>query len=349
MIATLISILGNLLYAYAGHMKPSVAPFMVILSRFVVGFGSGTLGVTRSFITEISLEKDKLQNINRSVFSQYSGFTLSPLISEAILFYTTNTSIKHNAALHGLTMCVLYLLVLILLFKLPPQDDFCKSSCFTIETGDEEKLGMIQATPHKSDPTVCKEFAISEYYCFILFILINFLLRGILGAMETTLSSTFFSLSGNVKTEIAVMACNRFFIGIGLFGMAIFYFIPGIVESISAFNTLLVGILSFSVGSLLTSPLIDNQSVVLFVVASVLIWSVGSPIAQTLTISSFSKMIGSKPSPLAMGWLTTAGSLGRIALPLLAGANQTISSIVILVCCFLILVGITVFKMHHLK
>ena len=45
-------------------------------------------------------------------------------------------------------------------------------------------------------------------------------------------------------------------------------------------------------------------------------------------------MMGSKPQGSAMGWLTTAGGLGRIMFPLIAGSSIVVASYVNFVTAF---------------
>src|SRR5690348_14327901 len=56
-----------------------------------------------------------------------------------------------------------------------------------------------------------------------------------------------------------------------------------------------------------------------------LIWSIGSPVTQVLTISPYSHLIGSRPQGLIMGWLTTSGDAGRNLLPLEASASLQVA------------------------
>ncbi|KAJ3316041.1 hypothetical protein HDV04_000250 [Boothiomyces sp. JEL0838] len=200
--ATLISIVGNAFYACAGYLDKSISLFIIILSRFILGFGSGTLGVTRSFVEKASSKDEKGQSINLSVLSQYAGFTLSPLFSEAVMHFTT-FEVNLNASLHGIIMICLHLLLLLLLFQLPAVDKFNKKD---VLANEEEKFGMITHHIHKDKGTVCKDFTNSEYYCFILIILVNFVFRGTLGVMETSMSASMFKLSGNSTPETG-LAC----------------------------------------------------------------------------------------------------------------------------------------------
>jgi len=74
-------------------------------------------------------------------------------------------------------------------------------------------------------------------------------------------------------------------------------------------------------------------SIVQVLFGTALIWSIASPIVQTLIISAFSKILGSKPQGTMMGWIGSAASIGRIVLPVFTGFMPT--SIDFLVCALL--------------
>ncbi|CAF1522185.1 unnamed protein product [Adineta steineri] len=62
-------------------------------------------------------------------------------------------------------------------------------------------------------------------------------------------------------------------------------------------------------------------------IGMVLIWSLSSPICQTVIVSSTTckiKELGlQQQQARMMGWMTASGSIGRIILPLIAGAFYT--------------------------
>jgi len=56
-----------------------------------------------------------------------------------------------------------------------------------------------------------------------------------------------------------------------------------------------VGILSAAIGGVFLVDIVHEGSMAVFTIGTVLVWSIASPICQTLTISTFSKLLGSKP------------------------------------------------------
>ena len=80
----------------------------------------------------------------------------------------------------------------------------------------------------------------------------------------------------------------------------------------------------------------------LFILGSLMIWSISSPLSQTLVLSSFSKLLGTKATGSAMGYIGAAGSIGRIIFPLLSVMGLTrpfiVSCVVSYISCGLIIV-----------
>ena len=161
--------------------------------------------------------------------------------------------------------------------------------------------------------------------CFMLYLFLNFSLRGILSILETFGAEEFQRILSPRKTPSLdiIRDSGRFFVGMGCVGVGVLLLLPRIAKRFTPYNCLLFGIGCMIVGTSLFTSIVFQPKLVLFTIAVLLIWSFGSPITQTLTISTYSQMMGSKPQGSAMGWLTTAGSLGRILFPLIGGASFT--------------------------
>lgn len=83
-------------------------------------------------------------------------------------------------------------------------------------------------------------------------------------------------------------------------------------------------------GSLLLTETLNGRHLVPYTVGMLMVWSLASPVCQTVVIVAFSEMLNVVGEHMEfkadaqmgklMGSLTTAGSIGRIALPALASA-----------------------------
>jgi MFS family permease len=79
-----------------------------------------------------------------------------------------------------------------------------------------------------------------------------------------------------------------------------------------------VAFLFIAVGTAFTALLMVHKSLAILIVSELLVWSIGAPIAGASVVSAFSHIIGGggRPQGLAMGWIGSAGSAGRIIAPI---------------------------------
>ena len=69
-----ILIFGTIMYAFASSINS------LIFSQTILGVGSGTLGVTRAFVAEVTPTRDRPQYMAYLTAVQYGGFTITPII-----------------------------------------------------------------------------------------------------------------------------------------------------------------------------------------------------------------------------------------------------------------------------
>lgn len=72
-----ILLLGTLMYAQAQNVGRTE---FLILAQTVLGIGSGTLGVTRAFVAEISAQRNRTTYMAWVTAVQYAGFTVTPFV-----------------------------------------------------------------------------------------------------------------------------------------------------------------------------------------------------------------------------------------------------------------------------
>ncbi|KAJ3276034.1 hypothetical protein HDV01_006204 [Terramyces sp. JEL0728] len=334
-IATVIAIISNIIFAFSGLLNSNYAPYAIVISRFFVGFGSGTLGVSRAFMAKISSAAERTQYITWNTLAQYAGFSLTPILAEGISRLTPHAdSMTKLGFIPGLTIAGLSIIMFLLLCTMRQAD---AENAIYDKLENEKDVEM--QTEQKQETQKLK-------YGFILYFILNFSLRGVLGVAETFGGTEFQSYFPNDPNKVD--RSSEFFFYLGLGGIFFYFVIPSLAKLLTDFYTLVLGIISLAAGSFLLLPLCGNNFSI-FVNAMVLIWSFGSPITQTLTISTYSQMMGSKPQGTAMGWLTIAGSLGRIIFPILCGVNLTVGSIVNIVTCILSLLLVVLFRLVYFR
>lgn len=78
--STCIILLGTLLYAQVGNVG---RPEFLIVAQTVLGLGSGTLGVTRAFVADVTPTRNRTTYMAWLTAVQYAGFTVTPFVGAA--------------------------------------------------------------------------------------------------------------------------------------------------------------------------------------------------------------------------------------------------------------------------
>ncbi|KAJ3126899.1 hypothetical protein HK098_007033 [Nowakowskiella sp. JEL0407] len=163
---------------------------------------------------------------------------------------------------------------------------------------------------------------------FIVFFYMNFVIRGIIGVVETLAPDQHQYILGPDHENLASTSAIYFTI-LGLFGLVTFLSLDWVTKKLGMNNNhmLAVGIACIGLGSILTIPQVHERRLWVFTVGMFFVWSIGSPICQTLTILCLSELMGNAPQAVVMSNLTNVGTVGRILFPALASVLLTMVSI----------------------
>lgn len=77
-ISLTIAVAGNFLYSLANLFDSFV---VLLMSRLVIGFGTGLLSVGRAFVAEVTTTKERTKYISYVTAVQFIGFAITPGIS----------------------------------------------------------------------------------------------------------------------------------------------------------------------------------------------------------------------------------------------------------------------------
>jgi hypothetical protein len=91
--STLILFLGMFMYAQTCAVGTC---WYLILSQVVTGYGSGTLGVTRAFVADVTPTRNRTTYMAYLTAMQYAGFTVTPLLGSAIVRLFDNDGDEYN-------------------------------------------------------------------------------------------------------------------------------------------------------------------------------------------------------------------------------------------------------------
>ncbi|KAJ3186012.1 hypothetical protein HDU85_000926 [Gaertneriomyces sp. JEL0708] len=209
--------------------------------------------------------------------------------------------------------------------------------------GKEPKVKDKQPTPGQTTRLL--------RYAFPLYLLLNLVLRGQIGITET-LAPEMYQIHYHSDPN-ALAHSGRFFFVLGLLGLGSFLSVERLQRVIPGWLVMEGGIAVLVLGVFMVidpTPVPNEFNRILFYVGTFLVWSVASPICQTLTISLFSTMMGGRKQAGAIGWITTMGSVGRVVGPGMVGIAggwwANVGGIIGGAICF---VGVAMFEFYRRK
>ncbi|KND02555.1 uncharacterized protein SPPG_03013 [Spizellomyces punctatus DAOM BR117] len=353
--AAVLAAASNTLYAFSWALPRPI--YWLYFSRLACGFATGTVAVCRSYLASAVPPAERTKAIAWSGMAQYAGFSLTPGIATLIMYlggaYTESdtadaSSVESDNDKTGtptLFACILptgalvlvnILLIPVLLSAMPKRDPVAP-----VPPTLPQPNGTAAVSSH-AEAKLLK-------WGFVLFFTLNLVLRGVIGVTETIAPELY--QHHRVDDEAALEHSGQFFFMLGIIGLVVFFLVDPIQRRLIAGPHLLnLGIAAVIAGTLLNvdpEPERTKANWLSFVGGMTLIWSIGSPVCQTLTVSMYSKMLGKRPQGSLIGWITTAGSIGRILFPFLIGLKDCAAFWVNwmdVVLCFGCAVGVLVFE-----
>ncbi|KAN0040860.1 hypothetical protein ACTFIV_003396 [Dictyostelium citrinum] len=378
-ISMILCMIGSLWYSfsYMDQGNDSLGQASLVISRFILGFGAGTLSTSRSFLADITIPSERTTWIALSSALQFLGFAVSPIIG-SLLSYIPPFSIG-EIKIDSITSPGWFLtfqnftllLIIIFYFQNPTlnqlacnnrnivnsssdlnlnkknnksgsnnnsdneQDDFdyeIESSSLKSSDSSKQLLNINQqsSSNNNNNNTNQEQNQQSIYRILfnnkrifinlIIFIILNFFIRAILGIYET-LGSTFYS-----KLDTGVNSSTNsgyFFGGMGFLGIILLLVISWLCKKdwLHDYWILCFGNLIISVGCFAT--MVHQLTWIRFVIGYICVWGIGFTLAQTVVVSMFSKVlsntIGNASQGTLIGIITASGSLGRVIGPLFSG------------------------------
>lgn len=180
-----------------------------------------------------------------------------------------------------------------------------------------------------------------------LFILLNLVTRGITALLEAVAAPIFIAVwKGNPASSVQDSSnmflilgnCNFCFIHVlGLIGLVMYVYVDNLTNLTSEYALLAVSFATTGIGALFFINYDHNDLTIKlwqFLIGSLMIWSISSPLTQTLVLSNFSKLLGTKATGTLMGYMSAAASVGRIIFSLLSAMGHIEPFVVSSVLCF---------------
>lgn len=298
-------IVGNLIFA----LYPP--PWLLLISRVVVGIGAGTLGQSRGYVSQVTTKEQRTRYVAYLTVSQFAGFAVTPGISIILSYLDFDIfgverleADAYSSAGYLLAILALVsILIVFLVFVDPPRPPAQPTP------PKEKKPFSVRAKEMKES---FMALAVKpDFKKIVLFSGLIFVTRTAVAVVETAsseMSSSQFQWSSDTL--------SYFLCGLGILGTGILISIPSICKQIGTLGEgllLSIGVFSLALGLLLMMPfqhsMMDKYT---FVIGLGFTWCVGSALCQTLIISYLSRILNPDSQGAVMGWLASLGSVARI-------------------------------------
>jgi len=329
----LISLLGNFIYILAdmNGVSPSTGMLILTMSRFIVGFGAGNRSVCRSNVADLTVPESRMRYMTLLQATVYFGYALTPGIAASLPYQKREAFWNFNSLVHvniytvpGFVLCALNSFVLLcVLAGVDENMDWSHepSCCGTDVEKASENEGIVART---NKPQVS---GISEGLArrgFNLFLFLNFLLKGTLSIFETITPVLFLQVThqshASTTDQPRGVQIAQFLFWLGVGGLIVLLLVASQKSNRWMSDTLCwVSFLVQGFGCLCGVYCVLSPSLAALLSTEILVWSLASPVAGAVLISSFSCMLGPSKQGLSMGLIGSAGSLGRILAPPING------------------------------
>ena len=310
LVSSAVCLVGNFFYLLADvHVAKS--KHLLALSRFIVGFGAGNRSVCRANVAAMTSVEQRLKYITILATVVFLGYALTPgfgsLVADVDTWVLGLHLNKYTAP--GVILIALNTLTIVLMLTLFAED-----------------IGKDDAPPNSAPSVPTKDLSSSktnvpEHLVRIgvgVFIMLNFNARGILSVFETVNVPLFLEATGNDPgSKAAVVEASTFQFYLGCLGLLSYFSIEVYRHRISDVSWLLLGFAMLGVGNLVLVFAPAQMSLAQLIVGELFVWSIGCPITTAVVVATFSKILGGRPQGTLMGLLGSAGSVSRMALPLL--------------------------------
>jgi len=289
LLSTTILIVGTLIYAQIQNIGH---PEFLIVAQTVLGIGSGTLGVTRAFVADVTAKRNRTTYMALLTAVQYGGFTVTPFFGSMFSKAFGNTDYQlgplrlnmFTAPAYFMTLvCSITMVVLVKCFQDRQRIDVAK------DVEQKKKSRRRQAIDDVAYAKACFG-SITIYDCCILgCMLLNIATKGSIACFETlgiAIAQEHFDMLAS-RAGVIVAACGSVgVVSLLCMGQLAYYF--------SDIQLIGGGMLVMASGiwslCLIEKPDdgVSNPGWK-YAVAMFLIYSIGYPIGHTAVIGLFSK------------------------------------------------------------
>ncbi|KAL7559740.1 hypothetical protein ACA910_003322 [Epithemia clementina (nom. ined.)] len=332
-IATSILLLGTLMYAQVQNVGN---PQFLIVAQTCLGIGSGTLGVTRAFVADVTAKRNRTTYMGWITAVQYGGFTVTPFVGSFFIVVLKDSDVSLGPIRFNMYTAPAYFMTVIAIIAL-----FVLAVFFR----DRQRISLEKETRKSTKQAEREDYAnsmtfvgLSVFDCCVLgCFLLNVSTKGSIASFETmgiAIAQSHFDMTSS-RAGLIVSFCGAVgvyaLLSLGLLGQ---YFSD--VQLIGG------GMAIMCLGIAALVPIKENfkNPGWEYFLAIFLIYGIGYPVGHTAVIGIFSKIVGRRPQGYLLGWFASAGSLARMFFPVMSGYISSyagVDKLFIVLCCVLVL------------
>lgn len=317
--STYILLLGTLLFSQVLRVNDSG---FLIFSNIVMGIGSGTLGVTLAYASEVTPTRNRTAYMAWVTAVQYAGTTVTPFIGSLFVVlcpqdegqqYFAFPSINEftSPAIFMSFMCCVTLYWLHYHFQDRPR--------VRSPVGKRKSKRQLQYDEMAQAKTCFGRLTIYSaclYGCMVL----NAFTKGPMSCFETLGIEFAESRFGMHRATAGSIVASMGIVGaVNLMAMKILS--ARFDDSVLTSGGIVFFILGIIMNTFLDKENVDMNSDWKYLLSMFFSYGIGYPICHTALIGLFSKIVGrsGRPQGTLQGWFSASGSVSRITFPILAG------------------------------
>jgi ceroid-lipofuscinosis MFS transporter 7 len=353
LLSSFILLVGTFVYAQVPNLG---RPHALIVAQTLLGVGSGTLGVTRAFVADVTAKRHRTRYMGLITAVQYGGFTVTPIFGALFNYLLANVDVSvgpggflrwnmYTAPAYFMGSVVLATLIVLSIYF---RD---RHRIITAKDGGGVSVKRKTSRRIEIDALASTETwlcGLTVYDCCILgCMLLNVSTKGSIASFETlgiAIAQQHFASLTSGKAGAVVAGC-------GALGVASLLCMGHLEQHFTDVQLINGGMLVMVAGilSLSTVEHVDPErnSAWRYSAAMFLIYSIGYPIGHTAVIGLFSKstwivyrfrllnsiilhsyvwnpssnatVVGRRPQGTLLGWFASAGSFARMLFPIMSG------------------------------
>lgn len=277
-----ILLLGTLLYAQIQNVG---SPKFLIVAQTCLGIGSGTLGVTRAFVADVTAKRNRTTYMAWITAVQYGGFTVTPCFGALFIFLMGDRDYifglfrlnMYTAPAYFMTTLIAATLVVLALF-------FRDRQRLTLQKDAKKSVRQEMRDDYANSMTF---IGLSVFDCCVLgCFLLNVSTKGSIACFETmgiAIAQTYFDMTSG-RAGIIVAMCGA----VGVYSLLCMGTLGKYFSDIQLISGGMV-VMCIGIAVLVPAHELNKNPGWEYVLSIFLVYGIGYPIGHTAVIGMFSK------------------------------------------------------------